>query len=59
VVIGLVVTIAAFVFYLWWKHRRHKAVTDVALEAAVAVVEKRAAPATPTTPPVDAPAPSA
>jgi membrane protein DedA with SNARE-associated domain len=47
VVIGLVVAIAAFVFYLWWKHRRHKAATDVALEAAVAVVEKRESPATP------------
>jgi membrane protein DedA with SNARE-associated domain len=42
VVVGLVVAIAGFLFYLWWKHRRHKAATDVALEAAVAVVEKRA-----------------
>jgi membrane protein DedA with SNARE-associated domain len=47
VVAALSLVVVGFLAYLWWKHRRQKAATDVALAAAVAVVEKKAAPVPP------------
>jgi membrane protein DedA with SNARE-associated domain len=47
-VTGVIVLIVAFVAYRWWTHRKQKAVTDVALGAAVAVADKQQPPAAPT-----------
>lgn len=37
---GVIFLVALFVFYKWLQHRKHKAMTDVALEKAVAISEK-------------------
>jgi membrane protein DedA with SNARE-associated domain len=46
-VIGFVLIVGGFIFYRWLRHRSHKAVTDVALETAVAVAEKSLPPTAP------------
>lgn len=47
-IVLLIMAVAAFLAYRWWRSRQKPAVTDIALGQAVKVVDKQQPPATPT-----------